>query len=147
LNSGENDGRGKIKGRQAFSHYDHLAFYANVGPSDSLSVEVLPMQNIFNNLPAKLPQELVQTLRISPHIRIERIVSHGHTSAVDSWFDQDWNEWVILLRGAARLQFEGDAEAFELEPGSFIDIPAHKRHRVEWTDPDQPTVWLAIHYA
>ena len=71
-------------------------------------------------------------------------VSHGHKSPEGFWFDQDQNEWVLLIAGAARLQFED--ETVEMKAGSFVNIPAHRRHRVDWTDPDQPTIWLAIHY-
>ena len=73
-------------------------------------------------------------------------MSHGHASPEGSWYNQKQHEWVVLLKGAARLRFEGDDNALELEPGDFVDIPAHKRHRVEWTTPDEPTVWLAVHY-
>lgn len=88
----------------------------------------------------------METLKETGNLRIERIVSLGHASPPGFWFDQDQNEWVILLQGAARLRFEGEEGAVELTPGSYIDIPAQKRHRVEWTDPERVTVWLAVHY-
>jgi len=102
--------------------------------------------NLFSDLPASIPEELVQTLMTAPDVRIERIVSHGHASPPGFWYDQQTHEWALLLRGAACLRFEGQ-EPFDLTPGSFVNIPAHQRHRVEWTDPEQPTVWLAIHYS
>ena len=102
--------------------------------------------NVFDNIPANLPDELFQTLVSRPGIRIERIVSNGHASPPDFWYDQEEHEWVLVVSGAARLEFEGTAEAIEMQPGAFIDIPAHCRHRVEWTDPQQATVWLAIFY-
>jgi len=102
------------------------------------------LSNLLTDLPAALPQELVQTILERPNLRIERIVSQGHASPEDFWYDQDENEFVVLLQGAARLRFED--ELVEMKPGSFIDIPAHRRHRVEWTDPQQPTIWLAIYY-
>jgi cupin 2 domain-containing protein len=102
--------------------------------------------NLYEDLPAHLAEEMIQPLLATPHVRIERIVSHGHGSPEGFWYDQDQHEWVILLRGAARLRFEGDERAIEMTPGSFIQIPAHRRHRVEWTDPGQHTVWLAVHY-
>lgn len=77
-------------------------------------------------------------------LRIERIVSFGHSSSEGFWFDQDQHEWIVLLQGAARLRFD-DGE-IELKPGSFIAIPAHERHRVEWTTPNEPTIWLTIYY-
>jgi cupin 2 domain-containing protein len=100
--------------------------------------------NLFDQLPDNLPQELITTLVEARHIRIERIVSHGHASAENFWYDQPQHEFVVLLKGEARLQFE-DA-TIELRPGSFINIAAHRRHRVAWTTPDEVTIWLAIHY-
>jgi cupin 2 domain-containing protein len=101
-------------------------------------------ENILGNLPGQLSDEVFQTLVSASAVRIERIVSHGHASPPGFWYDQPRAEFVVLLRGAARLRFE-DGEV-ELTPGSFLDIPPHRRHRVEWTDPTQPTVWLAVHY-
>ena len=101
-------------------------------------------QNLFADLPRHLPDELVESLVSATHVRVERIVSHGHASPAGFWYDQPRSEFVVLLRGAARLRFEdGD---IEMTPGSFLDIPALRRHRVEWTDAAQPTVWLAVHY-
>jgi cupin 2 domain-containing protein len=88
----------------------------------------------------------VQVLADSPVIRIERIVSHGHASPPDFWYDQDEAEWLIILKGAARLRFEGNALPMEMKIGDFVNIPAHKRHRVEWTTSEEPTIWLAVHY-
>lgn len=102
------------------------------------------MDNLFASIPASLPQELVQTLLASPHVRIERIVSHGHASPEGFWYDQDEHEWVLLVQGAARLAFEGEVRA--LEPGDFVNIPAHMKHRVEWTSPGEATIWLAVFY-
>lgn len=102
------------------------------------------MTNIFDDIPSSLPEELLQTILNQPRLRIERIVSHGHASPDGFWYDQEQHEFVILLRGAARLRFED--EVIEMNPGTFLDIPAHRRHRVEWTTPDEPTVWLAFHY-
>ena len=94
----------------------------------------------------KRDEELLTTLAERPGGRIERIVSTGQASPPGFWYDQDWGEWVVLLSGAARLRLAEEAEARRLAPGDWVDIPAHCRHRVEWTDPDQPTVWLAVHY-
>ena len=103
-------------------------------------------RNLFADLPDSLPEELFQTLLSTSSFRIERIVSDGHASPEDFWYDQDQHEWVMVVSGAARLRFEDEAEPLEMVPGSFLNIPAHKRHRVEWTDSEQPTIWLAIHY-
>src|SRR5947209_20554281 len=99
--------------------------------------------NLFADLPRHLPDELFTTLLEAADVRIERIVSHGHASPEGFWYDQDRREFVVLVRGAARLRFEDGA--VEMTPGSYIDIPARRRHRVEWTTPDGPTVWLAVH--
>lgn len=100
--------------------------------------------NLFANIPADVPKELVETLLESNSVRVERIVSHGHASAEVFWYDQDQHEWVVVLSGSAKLRFED--ETVEMNPGDYINIPAHKRHRVEWTTPDEPTIWLAVHY-
>lgn len=102
------------------------------------------MDNLFNNLPSDLPEELVEVIAQNRHVRIERIVSRGHASPEGFWYDQDENEWVVVLQGKGRLLFEGTDEPLELGPGDFVNIPAHRRHRVESTEPDEPTVWLAV---
>ena len=102
------------------------------------------IKNVFDELPQHLPRELVQTLLEAPNLRIERIISHGHASPEGFWYDQDQHEWVVVLKGAARLQFEDGV--VEMKPGDFINIPAFKKHRVDWTTPDEPTVWLGVRY-
>jgi cupin 2 domain-containing protein len=79
-------------------------------------------------------------------LRLERIVSRGHTTPPGEWYDQATTEWIALMSGRAHLRFEGDAADTALKPGDHLIIPPHRRHRVEWTDPEQPTVWLALHY-
>lgn len=101
--------------------------------------------NLFTELPAQLPDELVTPLLEAADVRIERIISHGRASPDGFWFDQDRAEWVVVLKGAASLRFEGDELPVEMKAGDFVTIPAHKRHRVEWTTPDGPTIWLAVH--
>ena len=100
--------------------------------------------NLFAEIPRHLPGELFTTLLEAVNVRIERIVSHGHASPQASWCDQDQHEWVVVLKGAARLRFEGE-ESVDLTPNDFIRFPAHKRHRVEWTTPDESMFWLAVH--
>lgn len=102
--------------------------------------------NLFADIPERLAREDIATLLSAPGLRIERIISHGHASAPDDWYDQAQAEWVIVLAGAASLVFEGDATTLRMQTGDYVHIPAHRRHRVEWTDPAQPTVWLAVHY-
>jgi cupin 2 domain-containing protein len=102
--------------------------------------------NLFANVPHRLADEQVQELLAAPNVTIERIVSIGHSTAVNQWYDQERAEWVLLLAGSAGLLFEGECEPVRLEPGSYVHIPAHRRHRVEWTDSAVPTVWLAVHF-
>jgi cupin 2 domain-containing protein len=103
--------------------------------------------NLFANLAASHDAEQLIDLLVAPGLRLERIVSLGQATPPGEWLDQAQAEWVILLRGAAKLLFEGEASARDLKPGDYVDIPAHCRHRVEWTTPDEPTIWLALHYA
>jgi len=100
--------------------------------------------NLFADIPEQLPDEFFTTLLDAGSVRIERIVSHAHSSPDEYWYDQDQHEWVMVVKGAARLRFE-DA-TMTMKPGDFVNIRAHRRHRVEWTTPEEPTVWLAVHY-
>lgn len=102
------------------------------------------MINLFAGLPERAAEEFVTELLARPGVRIERIVSTGQTTPEDRPYDQAHDEWVALLRGGARLWIEGEGER-ELAPGDHVLIPARRRHRVAWTDPDAPTVWLAVH--
>ena len=102
--------------------------------------------NILSQIPVELPDELVQVLMQNQSVRIERIVSRGHASAPDFWYDQSAAEWVMVVSGAARIEFD-DGTSHDLRPGDWIDIPAHCRHRVAWTDPANDTVWMAVHYS
>ncbi len=81
-----------------------------------------------------------------PGLRIERIVSFGQASPPGFWYDQTHAEWVVVLTGAAHLRFDDEGAPRSLGPGDYVEIAPHRRHRVEWTDPTQPTIWLAIHY-
>ena len=102
--------------------------------------------NLFADLPACRAQEALLDLLSRPGMRIERIVSFGQASAPGFWYDQPYEEWVVLLAGAARLRFEHEDAPRSLAPGDYVHIAAHRRHRVEWTDQKQPTIWLAVHY-
>lgn len=102
------------------------------------------VRNVFDELPQQLPKEVVQTLIQAADVRIERIILHGHASPSGFWYDQPHTEWVIVLKGAARLQFVD--RMVEMKPGDFINIPAFIKHRVDWTTPDEPTVWLGVRY-
>lgn len=103
--------------------------------------------NLLRNLPAALPAELLNVLVENPQVRIERIVSTGQKSPDGFWYDQAEVEWVLLLRGSAALRIEGVEQPVTLEAGDHLLIPAHQRHRVEWTCAREPTVWLAVFWA
>lgn len=106
----------------------------------------MPIGNLFSGIPAELPQELIDELVVQPSVRIERIVSKGHVSPDGFWYDQAEHEWVVLLQGEALLQLEGETGSIRLKPGMYINLPAHCKHRVEWTHPEIETVWLAVFY-
>jgi cupin 2 domain-containing protein len=101
--------------------------------------------NIFSNLPPNVPVELFETLANRRTVRIERILSHGQATQEGEWYDQDQDEWVLLLAGGAGLLFEGEPEPRSLMAGDYLMIPAHRRHRVAWTSTDETTIWLAVH--
>lgn len=102
--------------------------------------------NLFAALPKSLPDELIENLVEEPGLRLERIISTGHVTPAGEWYDQDSDEWVVLLTGAAKLRLQAPEEVLAMVPGDFVKISAHRKHRVEWTDPDEPTVWLALHF-
>ena len=107
----------------------------------------LQTKNLFADIPAGvLQEELFQTLAESGGTRIERIVSDGHATPPGEWYDQGWDEWVLLVSGRATLRFDGDDTPLILKPGDHVMIPAGCRHRVEWTDQEQKTIWLAVHF-
>ncbi len=103
-------------------------------------------KNIFAEIPAQLPQELTERIAAGRRVVIERIISRGHASPPGFWYDQPRSEWVLLLCGRAGLRFEDRRRLTVLGPGDHIEIPAHCRHRVEWTDAHADTVWLAVFF-
>jgi len=107
----------------------------------------MEINNLFNfdNVLDACKTEIFETLFENKHLKAERILSEGHTTPPGQWYDQEWNEWVVLLQGSAGILFEGDDNTMTLKPGDYLYIPAHKKHRVEWTDPQGKTVWLAVH--
>lgn len=102
-------------------------------------------ENLFHSIPAVIEEEVFETLLQSNDVKIERIISKGHQSPESGWYDEPRNEWVIVLKGEAVIAFES-GEQEKLVKGSYINIPAHTKHRVSWTKPDTETVWLAVHY-
>lgn len=103
------------------------------------------MKNLFTALPKNLESEVFETLVKHEHVQIERIISNGQSSPESGWYDQETHEWVVVLKGEAKLGFVSGAE-LHLQAGDYINIPAHTRHRVNWTPQDTETIWLAIHY-
>ena len=114
--------------------------------------------NLYHHIPAELPTEISECLMQSKGIKIERIVSRGHASDVDVWYDQPQHEWVLVVQGEAKLRFRdefrdgfrdefGDGNTVvHLTAGMYLNIPAHVQHRVEWTKENQETIWLAVFY-
>ena len=101
--------------------------------------------NIFNNIPKNLKDELFEDIIKTENLKIERIVSYGHTSPKDGWYEQENNEWVIVLKGEAVLSFEGSKDV-KLNAGDYLNIAAFVKHKVSWTLPNAETIWLTIHY-
>lgn len=99
----------------------------------------------FGQIPANLKEEVFEQIGGNDKILIERIVSKAHVTPEGQWYDQDRSEWVMVLKGSAKLQFE-HGEVIHLKVGDYVDIAAHCKHRVAWTDEEQETLWLAVHY-
>jgi len=102
--------------------------------------------SLYGQIPAALPAELVQNLAGGNGMRIERIVSRGHCSPPGFWYDQPDDEWVVLIKGEARLRFEAGERVVHLREGDYVHIAAHERHRVDWTAESADTIWLAVFY-
>ena len=105
----------------------------------------LDIKNIYENIPES-KNEIFECILQTDKFKLERIISSGQATPIGEWYNQENDEWVILLSGSAGLKFEDIEEIIELSPGDYMNIPAHKKHRVEWTDKDTETVWLALHY-
>lgn len=105
----------------------------------------MKVENIFKSIPENLEDEVFESLQQNEKIKIERVVSKGHVSPESGWYDQENDEWVLVLKGSAIIVFE-EGEEVTLEAGDYINILAHLKHKVSWMDPEVVTVWLAIHY-
>ncbi|MYL23493.1 cupin domain-containing protein [Halomonas alkaliantarctica] len=103
------------------------------------------MRNILQDLPQRRDEEVFEDIVNEHGIRVERIVSYGQASPASGWYDQAWNEWVTVLEGEAVVAF-ASGEEVRLAAGDHLKIPARCRHRVKWTHPARPTLWLAVHY-
>lgn len=101
--------------------------------------------NLFSGIPGRLDAELFQPLWRTDAFHLERIISDGQATPASEWYDQPKDEFVVLLSGSACLRVEGETAVRELHPGDWVLLPAHVRHRVEWTASGQKTVWLALH--
>jgi cupin 2 domain-containing protein len=104
--------------------------------------------NLFQSIPDVLPEELGAVLAETDGVKIERIVSAGHASPEGFWYDQEENEWVMLLSGSAVLSIDNESgiNQVALRPGDYRLIPAHQRHRVESTSQTEKTIWLAVFF-
>lgn len=102
--------------------------------------------NLFIGLPKEIPDELFELLVSTKTLKLERIVSQGQTTPKGKWLESERAEWVILLKGSAKLSFKGKTGVVALKPGDYVNIPPRCAHRVEYTHPKQKTVWLALHY-
>jgi cupin 2 domain-containing protein len=103
--------------------------------------------NLLSFIPDSLPEEIFDEIVSTKNVRIERILSKGHASPEGFWYDQDENEWVLLVKGEAALRLDGQDELIYLREGMHFLIPAHLKHRVEWTKEGVETIWLAVFYA
>ncbi len=102
--------------------------------------------NIFSKIPPQFDEEVFENILQNNSFQLERIVSRGQATPKGQWYNQDRDEWVILLQGSAALKIEGHDELLKMRPGDHVHLPANLKHRVEWTDAQQTTIWLALHY-
>lgn len=103
------------------------------------------MKSMLTDLPADKAQEHFEELLTRPGVKLERIVTYGQATPLGEWYDQAWDEWVMVVQGEAKLLLELGDQLLHMKPGDHVMLPAHCRHRVEWTPDDQTTIWLALH--
>jgi len=103
------------------------------------------MKNLLTPVSDHGADEISEWILEKGGVRIERIISHGHTSPANGWYDQDEDEWVLVLQGSGKVRFEDDGE-YLLDAGDHLYISAHRKHQVTWTDPETATIWLAIFF-
>ncbi|MGA9539025.1 MAG: phosphoribosylaminoimidazole carboxylase [Desulfobacterales bacterium] len=108
--------------------------------------EMLMKGTLLEDIPVELPEEIFDTICLSDNVKIERIVSRGHASPEGYWYDQEKNEFILIVQGGAGLKIENEGDIVVLKTGDYLNIGAHVKHRVEWTDPACETIWLAVHY-
>ncbi len=107
-------------------------------------METSHKQNFLGDVPTSIPEEIFETIVSTSNIKIERIISKGHKSEPGFWYDQDQSEWILILKGQARLQFED--KSICLTSGDYLNIAAHQKHRIDWTTTEAETIWLAVFY-
>lgn len=107
--------------------------------------EEIIIKNIFEDFPERQESEYLELLLSNPAFKMEKIISQGHVSPDNFWYDQNKNEFVLLISGNARISFENNY-TIDLKPGDYLIIPAHKKHRVDFTKPGEKTIWLTIHF-
>lgn len=107
-------------------------------------METSDKQNFLENIPTLIPDEIFEIIISCQNIKIERIISKGHKSEPDFWYDQDQSEWILIIKGEARLHFED--KYIHLTPGDYLNIAPHQKHRIDWTTPEEETIWLAVFY-
>jgi cupin 2 domain-containing protein len=122
-----------------FRRYNRFCLFVNIMSISKSQLKQIQggfmiATSIFSNIPDSTVEEIFETLLKTDHFKLERIISSGQATPPGEWYDQDANEWVILLSGSAGLLFEGNEEVLVMRPGDYVHIPAHRRHQVEWTD-------------
>lgn len=106
----------------------------------------MQVKNIFQALPKNLSEEVFEDIINKPDLKLERIISKGQVTPEGQWYNQDQNEWVLLLKGYAELEIEGQSEAVILQAGDYLLLPAHCKHRVSYTSETEETIWLALFF-
>ena len=107
---------------------------------------ITEMDSLFKDIPAELPEELIEAICSTSCVKIERIVSRGHASPEGFWYDQGRKEFILVVQGSAGLKFDGTDDIVVMKTGDYMSIGSHVKHRVEWTDTASDTIWLAVHY-
>jgi cupin 2 domain-containing protein len=106
-------------------------------------MEVIPL-NIFTDPGIEDTKELFEVIATLDDARIERIITQKPYSSPGQWYNQEQDEWVVLLRGNATIEIR-DQGLIELRSGDYIMLPAHCQHRITRTSADPACIWLAVH--
>ncbi len=106
----------------------------------------MKIKNIFSDIPKDLSKEIFEQIIAVDKIKIERIISKGHSAPDNKWYNQKRSEFVIILKGNAELLFEKNNKIIKMKKGDYINILKHVKHRVIKTNPEKETIWLAVFY-